>query len=100
MERLNFLDPQGNVTKAGLLAAGVYPQQFYPKLFIDVAVHAGTQKGAAGPLRFMDRTVCEGTLGEMISDAVAAVAKNLTSHLDRSRRLAYRLAGDSRGSLA
>ena len=70
MERLNFLDSQGNVTKAGLLAAGVYPQQFYPKLFIDVAV-------PAGPLRFMDRTVCEGTLGEMISDAVAAVAKNL-----------------------
>ena len=25
----------------------------------------------------MDRTVCEGTLGEMISDTVAAVAKNL-----------------------
>lgn len=77
MERLNFLDFQGNVTKAGLLAAGVYPQQFYPKLFIDVAVHVGAQKGAAGSLRFMDRTICEGTLGEMISDAVAAVAKNL-----------------------
>lgn len=56
---------------------GTYPQQFYPKLFIDVAVHAGTQKGMAGSLRFMDRTICEGTLGEMISDAVAAVAKNL-----------------------
>lgn len=77
MERLNFLDSQGNVTKAGLLAAGAYPQQFYPKLFIDVAFHAGTQKGAAGSLGFMDRTICEGTLGEMISDAVAAVAKNL-----------------------
>lgn len=56
---------------------GTYPQQSYPKLFIDVAVHAGTQKGMAGSLRFMDRTICEGTLGEMISDAVAAVAKNL-----------------------
>lgn len=77
MERLNILDSQGSVTKAGLLAIGVYPQQFYPKLFIDVAVHAGTQKGAAGSLRFMDRTICEGTLGEMISDAVAAVVKNL-----------------------
>lgn len=77
LERLNFLDSQGNVTKAGLLVAGAYPQQFYPKLFIDVAVYAGTQKGAAGSLRFMDRTICEGTLGEMISDAVAAVAKNL-----------------------
>ena len=77
LERLNFLNSQGNVTKAGLLAAGAYPQQFYPKLFIDVAVYAGTQKGAAGSLRFMDRTICEGTLGEMISDAVAAIAKNL-----------------------
>lgn len=77
LERLNFLDSQGNVTKAGLLAAGAYPQQFYPKLFIDVAVYAGTQKGAAGSLRFMDRTICEGTLGEMVSDAVAAVVKNL-----------------------
>ena len=77
LERLNFLDSQGNVTKAGLLVAGAYPQQFYPKLFIDMAVYAGTQKGAAGSLRFMDRTICEGTLGEMISDAVAAVAKNL-----------------------
>ncbi len=77
LERLNFLDSQGNVTKAGLLAAGAYPQQFYPKLFIHVAVYAGTQKGAAGSLRFMDRTICEGTLGQMISDAVAAIAKNL-----------------------
>ncbi len=77
LERLNILDSQGNVTKAGLLVVGTYPQQFYPKLFIDVAVHAGTQKGMAGWLRFMDRTICEGTLGEMISDAVAAVAKNL-----------------------
>ena len=42
-----------------------------------MAVHVGTQKGAAGPLGFMDRTICEGTLGEMISDAVAAVVKNL-----------------------
>ena len=77
LERLNILDSQGNVTKAGLLVVGTYPQQFYPKLFIDVAVHVGTQKGMAGSLRFMDRTICEGTLGEMISDAVAAVAKNL-----------------------
>ena len=77
LERLNIFDSQGSVTKAGLLAVGTYPQQFYPKLFIDVAVYAGTQKGTAGSLRFMDRTICEGPLGEMISDAVAAVAKNL-----------------------
>ena len=56
---------------------GTYPQQFYPKLFIDMVVYAGTRKGTAESLRFMDRTICEGWLDEMISDTVAAVAKNL-----------------------
>jgi ATP-dependent DNA helicase RecG len=77
LERLNFLDAQGRVTKAGLLAAGVYPQQFFPKLCVDVAVHPGTAKGTGGARRFLDRRVCEGTVGEMIDEAVAAVARNL-----------------------
>lgn len=77
LRRLNFIDSEGRVIKAGLLAAGVYPQQFYSKLHIDVAVHAGMQKSEVGGLRFLDRSICEGTLGEMISDAVAAIAKNL-----------------------
>ncbi len=41
-------------------------QQFYPRLVVDVAVHAGTEKGTSGALRFRDRTICEGTLGEMV----------------------------------
>lgn len=77
LRRLNFTDSQGRVIRAGLLVAGVYPQQFFPKLHVDVAVHPGTVKGSAGALRFRDRTVCEGTLGEMIEDAVTAIAKNL-----------------------
>lgn len=77
LRRLNFTDSQGRVIRAGLLVAGVYPQQFFPKLHVDVAVHSGTAKGTAGALRFRDRTVCEGTLGEMIEGAVAAIAKNL-----------------------
>lgn len=56
----DFLDSQGNVTKAGLQVAGTCPQQFYSKLFIDMAVYAGTRKGTAESLRFMDRTICEG----------------------------------------
>ena len=35
------------------------------------------RRRARGVVEFMDRTICEGTLGEMISDAVAAIAKNL-----------------------
>lgn len=77
LKRLNFTDSQGRVIRAGLLVAGVYPQQFFPKLHVDVAVHPGVAKGASGALRFRDRSICEGTLGEMIEDAVAAVAKNL-----------------------
>lgn len=74
--RLNFIEGDG-VSKAGLLVAGVYPQQFFPKLCVDVAVHSGTQKGGLGGRRFVDRTLCEGTLGEMIQEAVAAVSKNI-----------------------
>ncbi len=77
LQRLNFIDEAGEVTKAGLLVAGAYPQQFFPRLVVDVAVHAGLEKGTPGAPRFMDRTVCEGTLGDMVADAVAAVAKNL-----------------------
>ncbi len=77
LRRLNFTDSQGFVMRAGLLVAGKYPQQFFPKLHVDVAVHPGVAKGASGELRFCDRTICEGTLGEMIEDAVAAVVKNL-----------------------
>lgn len=77
LKRLNLIDNDGDVIRAGLLVAGAYPQQFFPKLCIDVAVHPGMTKGANGSVRFSDRTMCEGTLGEMIEDAVFGVAKNL-----------------------
>ena len=77
LKRLNFIDPGERVTRAGLLVAGVYPQQFFPKLHVDVAVHPGNGKGAGGSLRFTDRAICEGTIGDMIEDAAAAIVKNL-----------------------
>lgn len=75
--RLNFMKEDGSITKSGLIAAGKYPQQFYPRLCIDVAVHAGSAKASAGSLRFVDRVLCEGPVGTMIDDAVAAIRKNL-----------------------
>ena len=77
MIRLNLTIREKKVTKAGLLTTGIYPQQYFPKLFIDVAVYPGIQKGAPDGPRFIDRVICEGTLGEMIEGAVAAIAKNL-----------------------
>lgn len=77
LKRLNFTDSDGRIMRAGLLVAGLYPQQFFPKLHVDVAVHPGVSKGSGGTLRFRDRSICEGTVGEMIEDSVAAIAKNL-----------------------
>lgn len=34
LKRLNFTDAEGCVIRAGLLVAGVYPQQFFPKLHV------------------------------------------------------------------
>lgn len=77
LTRLGFINVDGALSKAGLLAAGFYPQQFYPKLLVDVAAHAGTGKASVEGSRFLDRTLCVGALGDVIADAVAAVAKNL-----------------------
>lgn len=77
MLRLNLTVGGGGVTKAGLLAVGSYPQQFFPKLSVDVAVHPGTLKGGTDGQRFSDRVICEGTIGEMIEAATAAVSRNL-----------------------
>lgn len=80
LKRLCFVDYECLVTKAGLLVAGYYPQQFFPKLMVDVAVHPGKEKASKSGSRFVDRTLCVGPIGSMISDAVAAVAKNLHRH--------------------
>lgn len=77
LRRLNFCDQEGNIMLSGLLAAGYYPQQFFPRLFIDVAAHIGLSKGGAGSYRFKDRVLCEGSVGNMVDDAVGAISKNL-----------------------
>lgn len=78
LARLNVLGDEGEVRVAGMLALGEYPQQFFPRMVIDVALHPGIEKGETfSDDRFLDRTICEGAAVEMIDAAVAAVAKNL-----------------------
>lgn len=77
LARLNITDKTGGVRMAGLLVAGVYPQQFFPRLLVDVAVHPGTRKSEPGMPRFLDRVLYDGPMAEMIDDAVNAVARNL-----------------------
>lgn len=77
MQRLNIVDARGDVLLCGLLAAGTYPQQFFPRFMVDVAVYPGTKKGTGGSVRYLDRVVCEGPLHQVIDDASVATARNL-----------------------
>lgn len=83
LRRLSVVDSQGTPTLAGLLSLAVYPQQFFPQLFIDVAVHPGNVKGLqADSRRFLDRQICEGPIPVAVEQAVQAVARNLrTAHI-------------------
>ena len=81
LSRLNLTDREGGVRFAGLLAAGLYPQQFFPRLLIDVTAHPGNEKSLpGGPLRFLDRVECTGNLVEAVNDAVSATVKNLRTY--------------------
>lgn len=80
LERLNILDKKGRVRLAGLLIAGAYPQQFFPRLYVDVAVHPGINKSQEGEVRFLDRVQCDGRLQEMVDDAVKAALRNLRTY--------------------
>lgn len=78
LRRLNIMNPQGTPTLAGMLSTGMYPQQFLPQLIIDVTTHpALTKSPASSPARFLDRTICDGSMAVAIDDAVRATAKNL-----------------------
>ncbi|QTX03748.1 ATP-binding protein [Agromyces archimandritae] len=81
LARLNVVDKRGGVRLAGLLATGHYPQQFFPRLLVDVTTHPGREKSATGTaLRFLDRAECVGMLADVVEDAVNAVVRNLRTY--------------------
>lgn len=76
--RLSVTDRDANTRRAGLLACGIYPQQFLPRHFIDVTAHPTTTKATPGTdVRFLDRELCEGPLSIMLDRSVKAVLRNL-----------------------
>ncbi|WP_234042805.1 ATP-binding protein [Actinomyces weissii] len=62
---------------AGYLTLGLYPQQEFPQLTIDVAVHPHTSKSKDPTVRFLDRKNCDGPLPQAIAEAVQVVMRNL-----------------------
>lgn len=77
LERLNVIDHEGRVRLAGLLALGRYPQQFYPKLLVDVMAHPDVDGSNVDGPRFTDRMLCEGSMPDAVGQAVEAVVRNL-----------------------
>lgn len=80
LKRLNILTSSGTLSFAGVMSLGVYPQEFFPKLVVDVTVHPGIEKSEPGGPRFLDRILCEGPIGEAVDEAVIAIARNLRTY--------------------
>ncbi len=65
-------------TVAGIMMLGEYPQAYFPQLSVTAMVVDGTEMGELGPNgeRFIDNQRIEGTLTQMLEDALAFVRRN------------------------
>ncbi|RBY81696.1 hypothetical protein DQ238_06635 [Geodermatophilus sp. TF02-6] len=68
-------------TMAGLLALGVYPQQFFPQLFVAFVALPGLAMGDKSPdgKRFLDNLSLVGPLPLIVSEAGEALRRNMRS---------------------
>ncbi len=66
-------------TVAGLMLFSDYPQAFFPQMSITAMVVSGTEIGTLGQAgeRFVDNKRLEGTIPQMLEDALAFVRRNI-----------------------
>lgn len=64
---------------AGLLALGLFPQEFFPRLTVTFAVYPGASKATVieGRERLVDSRTLSGPVPLLVRDAVAGVARNM-----------------------
>lgn len=76
---LQGMTRDGNPTVAGLMMLGFYPQAFFPQMSITAMVVDGTVFGepAASGVRFIDNKRIEGTIPQMLDEAMAFVRRNI-----------------------
>lgn len=69
----------GQITLAAVILFGLYPQAYYPRLCIIATCVPGTEKGHLDPEgnRFTDTKRIEGTLPEMLTEALNFVRNNI-----------------------
>ncbi|MCD7867626.1 MAG: putative DNA binding domain-containing protein [Clostridiales bacterium] len=76
---LTGITRDNQVTLAALLLFGIYPQAFFPQLSIIATCVPGLEMGDVDLTgnRFMDTKRIEGTLSDMLDDALSFVRKNM-----------------------
>lgn len=73
-------DAQGMLrpTLAGLLAAGIYPQEFFPRLNVTFTAYLGTGKNSdSSGQRFLDNASFVGPIPVLVNEVVNAVTRNM-----------------------
>ncbi|BEU86848.1 hypothetical protein TAMA11512_03120 [Selenomonas sp. TAMA-11512] len=90
-ELLNILH-QGKPTLAALMNFGVYPQGFFPQLCITAVAVPGTEIGDTDEqnVRFLDNKRMEGTLADMLAEAIAFCRRNMRSRVAIDKRTGER----------
>ena len=76
--QLQGITDKGKPTVAGILLFGEYPQAFFPQLSITAMAVPGLEIGELGDAgeRFIDNRRIEGTIPQMIEEAMAFVRRN------------------------
>jgi len=70
---------EGVPTMAAVLLFGLFPQAYFPRMCVTAVSVPGTEVGQLGPEgeRFLDNQRIEGTLTQMLEDALSFVKKNI-----------------------
>ncbi len=80
-------------TLAGLLVAGVFPQQFFPRLEVTFTVYPGPTKvpPSDSGIRYLDSTHLVGSIPDILQDAFAFLRRNMRIGAQITSALRYEL---------
>lgn len=79
LQELTGITKNGEITLTALLLFGLYPQAYYPQLSINATCVPSNEMGVVDGMgnRFTDTKHIEGTLSDMLDEALVFVRKNM-----------------------